>query len=322
MSYAQFGLIEAGDYNYLATGATNGVPNHNVANMNTVYATGTGNKGYGQTALATETAGSTITAASKWAGLVNNSANAAAHQGSTITSITAPVSGGTITYLSALPTNITAVFNNRLNASGTGTTSTSTATRSTSWSQYLTFTHTVTFASGDAARYFFNAGGQIKMTMSHPTGTAIDNLFNALATASGTIVQSSPVSGTVSIAGVNYNGITKVGGSGTPTTLGTNLGYYAMTATNQTVFKQIATTGPSGYLSTFIQMDMKTNGTQGSNGDAGSVVTITTTWDEIPNGLAVTAGSAVTLTLVPPRTTYLPTASWGTPVLASSVTGA
>ena len=322
MSYAQFGLIEAGDYNYLATGSTNGTPNHNVANMNTVYATGTGNKGYGQTALATEATGNTITAASKWAGLVVNSANAAAHQGSTITSITAPVTGGTVSYLSALPTNISTVFNNRLNASGSGTTSASTATRATTWNQYLTFTHTVTFASGDAARYFFNAGGQLKLTMSHPTGTAIDNLFNALATASGTIVQSSPISGTVNVAGVNYNGITKVGGSGTPTTLATNLGYYAMTTTNQTVFKQIATTGPSGYLSTFVQIDMKTNGTQNSNGDAGSVYTITTTWDEIPNGLAVTSGSAVTLTLVPPRTTYLPSASWGTPALSSSVTGA
>jgi hypothetical protein len=37
----------------------------------------------------------------------------------------------------------------------------------------LTFTHTATFANGNAARFFFNAGGQIKMTVSHPSGTGI-----------------------------------------------------------------------------------------------------------------------------------------------------
>lgn len=316
MSYAQNGLIQATDYNTLV-----GVSPSSTANtLNTVWAVGSSTAGYGQTALAQVTAGDTITAA-QWANLINTTANAGSHQGTSLTSITAPVTGGTVTYLSALPTNVQSIYTGRNNASAQGSTTSNTATYGSTWASALTFTHTVTFASGDAARYFFNAGGQIKITMSHPAGSGINSLFNSLATACGTIVQSAPTSGTVTIASTNYNGITKVGGSGSAT-LGTNTGYYALTTANAQVFSQTATTGPAGYLSTFISVNVKSNGTQGSNGDAGSVITIYTLWDEVPNGLTVSTGSAVTVTLAPPATTYLPQgASWGTPTVSGTVTG-
>lgn len=316
MSYAQNGLIQATDYNTLV-----GVSPSSTANtLNTVWAVGASTAGYGQTALAQVSAGDTITAA-QWANLINTTANAGSHQGTSLTSITAPSTGGTVTYLSALPTNVQSIYTGRNNASAQGSTTSNTATYGSTWASALTFTHTVTFASGDAARYFFNAGGQIKITMSHPAGSGINSLFNSLATACGTIVQSAPTSGTVTIASTAYNGITKVGGSGTAT-LGTNTGYYALTTANAQVFSQTATTGPAGYLSTFISVNVKSNGTQGSNGDAGSVITIYTLWDEVPNGLTVSTGSAVTVTLAPPATTYLPQgASWGTPTVSGTVTG-
>ena len=317
MSYAQNNLIEATDYNTLVGGS----PGTTANRLNTVWAIGGGNSGYGQTALANVAVGDTVTA-TQWANLVNTTANAGSHQGSTLSSVTAPSSGGTITYLSAIPTNLTTIYTNRLNAAAQGSTTANTATRGTTWSAALTFTHTVTFASGDAARYFFNAGGQIKVTMSHPSGTGINSLFNSLATACGTIVQSAPSSGSVTIAGVSYNGITKIGGSGSPGTLSTNSGYYAMTTSNVTVFSQTATTGPAGYLSSNISVLAKSNGTQGSNSDAGSVITIYTVWDEVPDGLTASSGSAVTVTLAPPATTYLPQgASWGTPTVSGSVSG-
>lgn len=316
MTYAQNGLIQATDYNTLV-----GVSPSSTANtLNTVWAVGSSTAGYGQTALAQVTAGDTITAA-QWANLINTTANAGSHQGTSLTSITAPVTGGTVTYLSALPTNVQSIYTGRNNASAQGSTTSNTATYGSTWASALTFTHTVTFASGDAARYFFNAGGQIKITMSHPAGSGINSLFNSLATACGTIVQSAPTSGTVTIASTSYNGITKVGGSGS-STLGTNTGYYALTTANAQVFSQTASTGPAGYLSTFISVNVKSNGTQGSNGDAGSVITIYTLWDEVPNGLTVSTGSAVTVTLAPPATTYLPQgASWGTPTVSGTVTG-
>lgn len=312
MTYAQFGLIQATDYNNLV--GTNPSTTANV--VNTVWATGGGTNGYGQTALSQVSAGGTVTA-TQWGGLINAQAKSAAHQGTTVTAITAPVTGGTITYLAALPTNIASVFTNKLNAATQGSTTSNAVSTSTTWSDKATWTHTVTFASGDAARYFFNAGGQIKIVQSHPSGTGINALFNSLATASGTIVISAMSSGTATIAGTSYNGVTKVGGSGSAT-VSTNSGYYAQTTANVQVFNQIASTGPAGYLSTNSTILTKSNGTQGVNSDSGSVITIYTVWDEVPNGLTVSSGSTVTVQAVAPETTNLANA-WGTITVTGSV---
>jgi hypothetical protein len=86
------------------------------------------------------------------------------------------------------------------------------------------------------------------------------------------------------------------------------------------VFTQTASTGPSGYLSTFIRVIVKSNGTQGANGDAGSVVTVFTIWDEVPDGLVVSTGSATTLTVAAPETTNIAN-TWGAITLSGTVSG-
>ena len=315
MTYAQYGLVQATDFNTLVGGN----PTTTANTLNATWATGGTNAGYGQTAVANVSVGNTVAATSQWATLVSNTANAATHQGSSITAVSTPVAGGTITFLSAIPTNLQTIYSNRLNASIQGSTSANTATTVGTWSDIATFTHTVTFANGDAARYFFNSGGQLKITCSHPSGTGINLLLNNLASNVGTVALSSPTSGSATIAGVSYNGITKVGGGGNSPTISTNTGYYALTTSNATVFTQTASTGPAGYLSTFIRVIARSNGTQGSNGDAGSVITIHTVWDEIPNGLVVSSGSTTTVTAQAPETTYLAN-SWGTISVTGSVT--
>lgn len=316
MSYAQFGLIQASDFNTFVGGN----PTTTANTLNATWATGGGTAGYGQSAVANVATGNTVVATNQWNALVTNTSKAATHQGTSITSVAAPVAGGTVTYLSAIPTNLSSIYSNRLNAATQGSTSANTVTRSTSWSQILTFTHTATFANGDAARYFFNAGGQLKMTVSHPTGTGINLLFRDLAANVGTVVMSAPSSGTVNIAGTTYNGITKIGGGGNAPTIAANEGYYGLSTANTTVFTQTASTGPSGYLGTFIRFIARTNGTQGSNSDNGSVITVHTIWDEVPNGLVVSSGSATTMTVVPPETTNLAN-TWGAITLSGSVTG-
>lgn len=313
MSYAQFGLIQDTDYNNLVGGN----PVTTSGKLNTVWATGGTTAGYGQTALANVAVGGKV-AASDWANLVNKTANSASHQGTSITAVTAPASGGTITYLSAIPTNLTTIYNSRLNAASQGSTTANSVSTVSTWADKATWTHTVTFASGDAARYFFNAGGQLKITCSHPTGTGINLLLNNLASNIGTVALSSPTSGAVTIAGTSYNGVTKVGGGGNAPTISTNTGYYALTTANASIFTQTASTGPSGYLSTNINITVKSNGTQGTNGDTGSIITIYTTWDEIPNGLVVSTGSTTTVTAQAPETTYLAN-SWGAITVAGSV---
>jgi len=67
-------------------------------------------------------------------------------------------------------------------------------------------------------------------------------------------------------------------------------------------------------------MQIKSNGTVGANGDTGNVITITTLWDEIPNGLAVAIGSATTVTVRPPEVTNIAN-TWGAISLSGTVAG-
>ena len=310
MSYSQYGTIAASDYNTLVGGD----PVTSSGTLNAVWATGGTNTGYGQTAEANVAVGDTVTA-TKWANLVNKTANSASHQGTSISAVTAPASGVTVTYLSAIPTNLTSIYTGRLNAATQGSTTANTATYGSTWSAAITFTHTVTFANANAARYFFNAGGQLKVTCSHAnTATSINQLYNGLASNIGTVVLSSPTTGSVTINSTSFNGITKIGGGGNAPTISTNTGYYALTTSNANVFTQLASTGPSGYLSSFIRV------IAASNGSPGATVTIYTVWDEVPDGLTVGTGSSTTVTAQAPETTYLAN-SWGTISVTGSVTG-
>lgn len=303
MSYAQFSTIQASDFNTLVGGD----PTTSSGTLNAVWATGGTNTGYGQTAVANVAVGDTVTAAN-WANLVNKTANCASHQGTSITSVTAPTAGGTVAYLSAIPTNLTTVYTSRLNAASQGATTSNSMVFGSTWSTAVTFTHTISFANANAARYFFNAGGQLKVSCSHANNTAgVNFLLNGLASNIGTVVLSAPISGTITVAGTSYNGVTKIGGGNpTPANLNTNYGFYAFTTSSTNVFQQTCAAGlsPSGYLGTFINIKANTNATA-------NVITIVTTWDEVPNGLTAGTGSTTTVAAVAPETTYL-SSSWGT----------
>ena len=319
MTYSSGGLIQAADYNSFAETAVG-------ANVNATWSTGVTSAGYGQTAIATVSAAGTVTA-TQWATLVNNIASMAAHQGTAITARTAPVATNLIQILTAVNTDITSCYNNRGNAVAngtqftgyTGTNSKTAATSGATWS--ITFTNTVTFASADAARYFFNAGGRIKIDVSKTsTGDLGDPEWNDLAnTLCGDIfITGGAYSQT--IAGVVYTGTTKSGGTGTPNTLATTTGFFDLTPGGAAVivYKQFADTAP--YTNNFIQHSLSLN--------AGSTaLTITTVWsasdgDPISGGTAASGATPGTapctiVTYFPPSTTYL-SASWGTPSVAAT----
>jgi len=321
MAYSAGGLIEAVDYNGFVSTNTN-------ANVNGVWSTGSTDRGWGQTALATVAAAGTITA-TQWASLVNTISSMASHTGTAITARTAPVAGNTINILAALNTDLTNITTNRQNAVAngtqftgwTGTNSKTAATAAGAWS--ITFVNTVTFASADAARYFFNAGGRIKIDVSKTaTGALGDPEWNDLAnTLSGDIFITGGTA-TQTIAGANYTGTTKVGGTGTPNILQTGIGWHDLTpgAAATIVYKQFADTAP--YTANFIQHSIARN--------AGSTaLTITTLWSN-PEGDPISGGTAASgatpgtapstiVTYFPPSTTFL-TASWGTPTVAATTT--
>lgn len=304
MTYAVGGLIQATDINgFVSTGTPN---------FNNIWATGSGNSGYGQTALATVAVGDKV-AQSPWNPLVTNIAKSASHQGTTITAVTPPVTNDKIAFISALSTNLTAINTARLNAASQGgTTSTSTTTTIT-WSNLLTFTMTATFSSANAARYFFNAGGQLSITTSHPAGSVfnINQFISDLCSDAGTTWLSSPTSGTATLAGTPYSGVTKVGGANPGgSTISTNSGYYAIGGGTQ-IARQTSdfvyrTYGIGSFLSI-------------TAAASGSTVTFTVVIDEVPNGAVVSTGTICTLTARAPSTSQL-TNSWGTPTLSGSFT--
>lgn len=328
MTYTAGSLIEAADYNGFVANTSN-------ANVNGIWGTGSTDKGYGQTALSTVSTAGTITA-TQWASLVNTISSIASHQGTTITSRTAPVAGNTITILSNLNTDLTNLTTNRGNAAASGTEyvtwtgnsakTTATGSGSTAWT--ITFTHTITWASANAARYFFNAGGRIRWRVSKTsTGTLADTEWNDLA---GTLCGQIYITGgtaTQNIAGANYTGTTKSGGTGTPETLATTTGWYDLLTTDTLIYRQYADTAP--YTGQYIAINAKTAGT-------GTQLVLTTTWvdpggsgtgssDNISGGTDTASpfstfgtAPATVVTYLPPSSTYL-TANWGTPTIAATV---
>ena len=321
MTYTSGSLIEATDYN--------GFISTNAANVNGVWSTGSGDRGWGETAVSTVSS-SSIISATEWATLVNRISSMASQTGTTITSRTAPVAGNTIQILANVNTDLTNITTNRGNAVAVGTqftgwTGTSAKTGTTSGvNSTIVFTHTVTFASANAARYFFNAGGQIKWQVGKSsTGNLGDAEWNDLA---GTLCGSIFITGrvnnqTANIAGTSYTGTTKSGGTGTPNTLLTTTGWYQLTTSNQVVYKQFADTAP--YTNNYIQLEAKT-------GNSGTTLDLTTTWynaegdtfsgGTAPSGVTFGTGPATVVSYFPPSSTYLTSAAWGTPTVAATTT--
>ena len=336
MTYSSGGLIQAADFNGFAgptaSGGTAG------ANLNDIWATGSGDNGWGQSAVANPSVGSTVTA-TQWASLVNNIATAGTQTGTTITSRSAPTAGQTISVLAALNTDLTNITTNRGNATASGTAygtftgscSKTTATGSGQSAWTITFTTTVTFPSADQARYFWNAGGIVKIQYGKgSTGTDHDPDWNTFAGQCGSINLTGRVNGaSQTIASQAYTGTTRLGGSGgTQTTLTTTTGWYNLTSSPTTIFQLNSATSP--YTGEYI----RTTATATSS----TVLTLVTTWfdngdtnvgatSDISGGTA-TASPSTTITGTAPTTlvTYLPpstaqglTASWGTPTIACSV---
>lgn len=326
MTYSVGGLIQATDYNGFAANTAG-------ANVNDIWGAGSSDKGYGQsTTLSTVAAASTVTA-TQWASLNSRISSMASHQGTTITSRTSPVAGDTISILNALNTDLTNITTNRGNAAGTGsqytswsgTSSKTTATGSGESAWTITFTHVITFADAGSARYFFNAGGRLKWECSKTsTGTDADDEWNNLA---NTVVGDIFITGgtsTQNIAGTLYTGTTKSGGTGTPSVLSSNTGFYDLTTTPTTIYQQYSSV--YSYTGQYIAIAASINA-------GATAITLTTTWvdpggaaaptDNISGGTATTGitfgtAPATVVTYFPPSTTYL-TNTWGTPTVAASV---
>lgn len=168
---------------------------------------GTGATGYGQTLASSDvTTGSTITAL-QWFNLRTDIVNARQHQiGSAVGTSTAtdgrnlviPVSGASITetlraQFASMATSISSNQRSVDSDSVGGQLADEdliTRTQSSAWNGTLTHTVTITGAAGGGGaannlRYFFNAGGTIRVSANITTGSSKNNTWNTMFTQMG-----------------------------------------------------------------------------------------------------------------------------------------
>jgi hypothetical protein len=272
--------------------------------------------------------------------LVNSLSTTGAQSTTTITARTAPVTGNIVAILANVQTDINNCTTNRGNATSSGaevgyasgtTSKTGATSNGTQGAWQIQFTHTVTFPSADQARYFWNAGGRVRLQYGKTsTGTDLDPDWNTFAGQPGSIYITGRVnSAAQTIAGVSYTGTTRIGGTGgTQAILATTTGWYQLTGTLANLFQLTNATAP--YTGEYIL-------TQASS--SATVLTLITTWFQpavsaagtttnISGGTAPALGATSIGAATAPTTlcTYFPPSTaqglsntWGTPSIAASV---
>ena len=176
-------FISATDYNSIRTKIQN------------VMAVGTGNFGYGQTTFSSlVSAGNSVTK-TQWDALRYDIYNAVLHQTGSAPSIITVAVGDVIRYGASQPnfqydTLADQATSNRFDL-GTGqfvTEAINSTSFSSSWYQSVSSTTSVTFATAEQARFFFNAGGKIRFasTRTGGSGVAQNTSWSNLLSAAGT----------------------------------------------------------------------------------------------------------------------------------------
>ena len=268
MTYASAGTIQASDYNDFAGGTAANVSSQ----LNTVLSTGRGNAGYGQTSVSNVVAVTNDVTATQWATLVNGVDKVRKHQsGVSYSNLTTYSAGQTVNATNNISGALGTAYTSRLVYTAQGTTTTG-ATFSPAFTlpnqlagTTFQFSRTATFASADQARYFFNAGGQLNYVVISVTNNDGTTRSASLVTLAATNFASKRIGAQDCVARTGTGGTLNIDGT-------TNTGYYTSTTSNVTKTQITSTTAT--YTTDVFYLYAKSNGVQGTNADAGSIVTL------------------------------------------------
>jgi hypothetical protein len=259
MSYVAGDTISNSDYNGLLNNTAAGTPNAGVGarGINYIAGTGAGEYGLGQTELTTVGSSDTITAA-QWNSLFTFMNNIQNHTNITaLTSTTGVSAGDTIAIKAALETDLNALAA-AVAGGSTGATALTTSaalqtvtTASEGWDSTATQEVSVTFASADAMRWFFNGGGKVRITVGTTQGSTNpkDQAFIDLGTAIGNL-------------DIGSQTTTRSGTGETLTTNGLALGFHDLTSSYQTLLK--LTSDNSNYTSNTVEIFAKLDAAVGT----------------------------------------------------------
>ena len=327
MTYATGSLILASDYNTIVTA------------INNIWGVGgglSGSQGWGQSSTIANVSNAAQITATQWSTLNSRITSIANHTGTAITSRTGPVFDELITIQANLITDINNCGSNRCNAVASGTTVSTWTGSAYQASNYpavpANYAWAITFvdilsigqpSSGNSERYFWNAGGLVKINMSKlSTGLDSDQDWNDFIATLGTFYVSSGYPGQV-VAGTTYNGFLRVGGSGSPTTYTTTGGWYNLTAGYPTeVFRIYNSASP--YTGDFVaislrrvaststttgQLIVKVDWYSGARQLPGETTNISTGTPTTSPFSTFGTAPAVVSSVIPPSTTYI-TDTW------------
>ena len=324
MSYAAGQTILDDEYNTFATGNTAGTGDTAAASINTVWGQGTGDAGWGQSnTVAAVAAGSAVTA-TQWTTLLARLNSIRQHQGTGINISDFNVAAGeAIAAIANLSADITTCYNARLTGAAANITDATTAHAFTSsWNATVTATSTVTFAGGDEARYFFNAGGYLKFNPSLSDSTGRNANWKYLLDEVGDLkLLASTFTRSFSNEGSGYGG----GGDNSPTTHASTTGYYDLTNSSDTsLFKYTIDDafGYGNYRANYYEIQMNPGGDHGDGrGNNGHVITVKQIFADAHTNAqdtSVTGDIAAPITVGKPNTTQWNNDSIGTVTVANS----
>lgn len=315
MAYSSGGLIQASDYNNFVGTSPSSVANR----INTVWAVGSGSAGYGQTAVSQVAVSNTVTAA-QWASLINTLNSIRTHQTGSGSGLSAPTAGTVITFLSTLSTQVNNGYSQRLNFASNSAVTAGTL-QTTAWTSGTTsstltraFGIRASFGNADQARYFFNAGGRLKLNVNAIQNASTTGRTNA-------VINLATYLGGVALFAANTNG-GRTGSGGTLGTNNTGIGYHTSTY-NANVTLVSVTSTTTNYTTDTATIAVNCNGTQGSNNDKGRFVDFWITFSSTSGGnsggsfddaLGVTVRRSIDISY--PETTNLSN-SWGTVTISS-----
>ena len=225
--------------------------NHFAGTGATVY-------GLGQSAISTVSAGATITAA-QWNTLMTGIDNIANHTNDSMTSRSAVSAGDAIAIKAAVATDL-ATLAASVAAGCTSATAVSAGSElqssvsSTRWTGSHIVEHSITFANANAMRWFFNAGGTMRMTWTRngnggSSATSKDSSVDELISATGNF-------------DLKQNVCTRSGSGETVTTNGLSNGVADLGTSYTTLLRLTQSSGT--YTSMYVQMEGKVNAAYGT----------------------------------------------------------
>ena len=249
MAYVAGDTITAAQYNIFVNNSSSPFGYNHFAG------TGSGNYGLGQTHIATVDAESTTITAAQFNTLLTAIDNIANHTNDTMTARTAVAAGDTIAIKSNLEADLAtlaaSVNSGSPNATAIGSNQVGQSTNSSTFNDTSTIERSVTFASADTMRHFFNAGGKIRCVMSAEGSVDgdKDTVFTDLSNAIGNL-------------DIAAEATTRSGSGETLTTNGLANGFRDL-GTGYTVLLKL-TSDNSGYTSNTAEISAKLNAAIGT----------------------------------------------------------